>query len=113
MNKYIIALLVTLFIFINGCKDKVTGPSSIGGNVICYEKSYNNYWEIYTNNITGSNPQNISNYSNDDEYPQWSPDGRYIVYSRSTSIYGPLVIVYDTKNRTECYVSEPNGQMRV
>lgn len=92
-----------------GCKDNITDPFLIGGNVLCYEKSYNNHWEIFTNNIMGSNPQDISNYADDDEYAQWSPNGRYIVYSRSVSINGPLVIVYDTKNKTETNLTSDGG----
>jgi Tol biopolymer transport system component len=73
---------------------------------LCYEKFVNNHWEIFTNNISGINPQNISNYYDDDEYPQWSPDGRYIVYSRSQPIGGLLIIVYDTKTQTSKDISD-------
>jgi FlgD Ig-like domain/WD40-like Beta Propeller Repeat len=65
--------------------------------VICYEKQpYNNNWQIFLNNIKGTHPKDISNYAGDDEYPQWSPDGRYIVYSRALT----LVAVYDVQNQT-------------
>jgi FlgD Ig-like domain/WD40-like Beta Propeller Repeat len=64
--------------------------------VICYQKFYNNNWNIFLNNIKGTHPKDISNYAGDDEYPQWSPDGRYIVYSRALT----LVAVYDVQNQT-------------
>lgn len=106
-KQFLFYLSITLFfIIIISCKDKITDPFSIGGNVICYEKSYNGHWEIFTSNITGSNPQNISNYSGDDEYPQWSPDGRYIVYSRR----GMVVAVYDTKNKSNTILTSDTMQ---
>ena len=64
--------------------------------VLCYVKSYNNNWEIFLNNIKGTHPKDISNFAGDDEYPRWSPDGRYIVYSRR----GMLVAVYDVQNQS-------------
>lgn len=99
MMKYV-KLLLFVFIFINGCRDKITNPLNNSDNVLCYEKSYNNNWEIFTNNIDGTNPQNISNYTYDDEYPQWSPDGRYIVYSRRLLNDICEVVVYDSKTKT-------------
>jgi len=57
----------------------------------------------------GTELQDISNYPYGDDYSQWSPDGRYIVYSRSVSISGPLVIVYDKKNKTETNLTSDGG----
>jgi len=98
MKKYLgpskfLAVLVFIPVFI-GCKDKITPPVIDGDYSLCYEASYNGHSEIFTNNITGTARKDISNYSGDDEYPQWSPDGRYIVYSRSSG-----VVVYDTKTQ--------------
>ena len=82
-----------------GCKDEGTAPGVTdenfpadgGENTLCYEKSYNGSWEVFTNNIAGTNPQNISNNAADDEYPQFSPDGRYISFLRN----GAQEFVYD------------------
>jgi hypothetical protein len=97
-------LFMVVIIDIVGCVDKGMNPSPIpiplGENSLCYEKECNGQWEIFTNNISGTNPQNISNYPGDDEYPQWSPDGKYIVYSRRLPSSVVEVVVYDTKNRT-------------
>jgi Tol biopolymer transport system component len=74
---------------------------------LCYEKEdttlYNGSlypnWEVYINNIIGTSPLNISNYYGDDEYPKWSPDGKYIAYSKRTDS-NLEVIVYDIQNQT-------------
>jgi Tol biopolymer transport system component len=103
---------MSIFIFlvsITGCKDKITSPSIDGNYLLCYTKSYNGYGEIFINNIMGTDPQDISNYPNNNDYPQWLPDGRFIVYSRSISIGGPLVIVYNIKNKTETNLTSDGG----
>ncbi len=106
-------ILVTVMLFVvplmTGCKEGISNPISIYGNILCYEKSYNNYWEIFKNNLAGNNPINISNYSDDDEYPQWSPDGRYIVFRRSIEVGGPLIIVYDLQSNTYTNLTADGG----
>jgi|WetSurMetagenome_2_1015567.scaffolds.fasta_scaffold92254_2 Tol biopolymer transport system component len=109
IKVYLLVIFFLLILLIAGCKDKITSPITVNGNIICYEKSYNNYWEIFTNNTNGSNPQNISNYSDDDEYPQWSPDGKYIVFRRSIPVGGPLMYVYDLENKTYANLTEDGG----
>jgi len=91
----LLMVVVSVLAFV-GCKDGIVNDSNNNDNVICYEKPYSNHWEIFTNNISGTNPQNISNYSGDDEYPQWSPDGKYIVYSRRLPSHIVVVVVYNT-----------------
>ncbi len=110
-NPVLVIFLVSisiLLLFITGCKDGITNPV-INNGALCYEKSVNNHWEIFTNNISGTDPQNISNYSDDDEYPQWSPDGRYIIFSRSVPVNGPLIIVYDMKSHTSLNLTPDGG----
>jgi Tol biopolymer transport system component len=105
MKKYLgaskfLMLLVIIAVFMR-CKDKATGPV-IGGNyAVCYEKLSNGRWQIFTNNIAGTAPHNISNCPGDAEYPQWSPDGRYIVYSHRQA-----VVVYDTKTRANAILTD-------
>ncbi len=98
--REIFYLLVVGTMLLVGCKDGSVNPVPSGDYSICYEKSYNGQWEIFTNNISGTDPQNISNYHGDDEYPQWSPDGRYIVYSRRLPSSVVEIVVYDTKTTT-------------
>jgi Tol biopolymer transport system component len=102
-RKKMVEIMCPLFlmsVLYLGCKDKGTNPIPSGDYSLCYEKEYNGQWEIFTNNISGTAPQNISNYPGDDEYPQWSPDGRYIVYSRRLPTSVVEVVVYDTKTNT-------------
>ncbi|MCX6152248.1 MAG: DPP IV N-terminal domain-containing protein [Ignavibacteriales bacterium] len=113
-----IILIAFSLVLFNSCKDKIVNPGpkpepipdSIpnpvlkGNYALCYTKSYNDHWEIFATNFKGTDPQNISNHPYDDEYPQWSPDGRYIVYSTGYNIY-----VYDTKNKTETNVTSDGG----
>jgi Tol biopolymer transport system component len=56
----------------------------------------NDNWEIYLNNLSGSNPINISN-KNVDSDPAWSPDGRYIAFSRFTQYSSQDIYLYDTE----------------
>ncbi len=63
-----------------------------------YNGSWYLNWEVYINNIVGTSPLNISNYYGDDEYPQWSPDGKYIVYSKRLPNSSLEVLVYDIQN---------------
>jgi len=109
-NKITIVIIITIIsIPFVSCKKGIAEPESSKVNALCYEKPYNNYWAIFTNNIYGSNAINISNYTGDDEYPQWSPDGRYIAFRRSISVFGPLIIVYDLQKNTYTNVTSDGG----
>jgi len=56
-------------------------------------------WEIFLNNIMGTKSKNITNWAYTDEAHNWSPDGKYIAFSREdpqdTDLY-----LYDTANDT-------------
>lgn len=104
--RIILPILIFIILFsINRCKNNPIAPVDhliTGDYEICYEKPYNGNGEIFINNISGSDPRDISNYQDDDdECPEWSPDGKYIVYSRQVPIMGPWVIVYDAQSKTE------------
>ena len=77
---------------------------------MCYAKLLNGQWEIYTNDLAGSNRQDVSNYAGDDEYPQWSPDGRYIAYSRSANYVQTQIYVYDTKTKNDTNMTSDGGE---
>ena len=107
-ESFIVVIILSIAVLIC-CNDGVSCPEKNCSNKICYVKFVNNNWEIYTNNISGSNAQNISNDSNDDEYPQWSPNGRYIVFRHSISMYGPLIYIYDLENKTYTNLTSDGG----
>lgn len=56
-------------------------------------------WEIYLNDMKGSDPKNITNYKYNDNEPAWSPDGRYIAFRRDT-LSRAHILLYDTANDT-------------
>ncbi len=108
-------LIIINIILLNSCKEKIVNPEPkpepipdsipnpvLNGNYsLCYTKSYNDHWEIFITHLNGTDPQNISNHSYDDEYPQWSPDGKHIVYYSS----GYELIVYDVQTKTETKIT--------
>jgi hypothetical protein len=63
------------------------------------------YFDLYLNNITGTNPKRITNHQNDAyDYTQvWSPDGNYIAFSEPGAPFH--VCLYDTKNDTITFLT--------
>jgi len=63
------------------------------------------YFDLYLNNITGTNPKRITNHQNGPyDYTQvWSPDGSYIAFTESGSPF--RVCLYDTKNDTITFLT--------
>jgi Tol biopolymer transport system component len=98
-------LALGLYFSISGCEDAGTGPIFVGSNDLCYEQWGLVNWDIATNSIEGGNRKIISNYAGADEYPRWSPDGRYIVYSRRLPTSQIRLVICDTKARTERYLT--------
>jgi Tol biopolymer transport system component len=77
---------------------------AISAYSLCYERqdtiSYNNRndylaWAIHLNNNTGTNPKTIMNWPWNNEYPSWSPDGKYIAIMHENSD-GVNLYLYDT-----------------
>jgi Tol biopolymer transport system component len=92
-----------------GCKELGMAAVSGKGRDICYEKLNGDHWAIFVNSAFGGNPQNISNYSGDDEYPEWSPDGRYIAFRRHVLVGGPLICVCDLSTGQIADVTSDGG----
>ncbi len=96
--KWTIILIISFALTaLLSCEDLITNPSSDLVE-LCYLKlDDNSNWQIYTNSRSGTNPQNISNNSNNDAYsPLWSPNGQCIAfrYERGESS-GCDVYLYD------------------
>ncbi|MCL5034497.1 MAG: hypothetical protein M1395_05285 [Bacteroidetes bacterium] len=117
----VICVFILATMWFASCRDKAInpvppnpGPPFPAGN---YQICYCGYGQIKINNILGSNPVNISLQDSNfrrgyyDDYPQWSPDGRYIVFRRlrPDTIYNPFVYVYDTQNRTYTNLTSDGG----
>lgn len=102
-------------IIINGmlqswaCKSNINQSDNSTAPRLCYTKPINGKWEIFTNDIDGKSPENISNSTRDDEYPVWSPDGRYIMFNRDTIIASTKIMVYDTQTKKLTNITEGSG----
>ncbi|MFH1198089.1 MAG: hypothetical protein V1720_20475 [bacterium] len=106
IKKIFSALLV--IIGINSCDNSID-PILNSGNELCYFKLFDGKYEVFTNNITGSKPVNISNSSHNDEDGEWSPDGKYIVFKKRLPIGGPIAIVYNIEKKTYTNITEDGG----
>ena len=52
------------------------------GQKITFESTRDGNREIYVMNADGTNPVRLTNYSDTDGFPSFSPDGRWIVFAR-------------------------------
>jgi Tol biopolymer transport system component len=104
-------LVSTLVILISGCRHTVVGPLNQGGSgqYICYEKQVSGRWRIFKADASSGATTDISNY-NDEEYPQCSPNGRYVVFTRDTIVYSRRIYVRDFQTGTYTELTEDGGQ---
>ncbi len=117
-RSLVVRVFMAVTILLAGCKNKVTNPNPVppfpAGN---YQICYCGYGQLKINNILGTAPENISlqdsGYKSGDydDYPQWSPDGRYIVFQRlrPDTMYSPFIYVYDTQNKTYANLTSDGG----
>lgn len=81
-------LILSLSIVFAACEDKITDPPPDDPPVVnddidlAYVKLEDNNWEVCCNNIYGTNFINVSNNEYEDNNPAWSPDGRYLAYTK-------------------------------
>ena len=103
MNERInIIILINLFFFIliiNGCEKNFSPfePELLRDYSLVYNKQDENCrWQIFLNNIRGTNPQDISNNPYNDAYdPVWSPTGEYIAFRWDKNIGGADIYLFD------------------
>jgi hypothetical protein len=77
----------------------------------CYTESAFGDNQIFLNNLKGTHPRDISNYTaGADGYPQWSPDGKYIVFQRLAPIFSPFVYVYDVVKHSYINLTADGGE---
>ena len=58
--------------------------------------------EIFVMNRDGSNPINVSNHTGFDGYPEWSPDGKWIVFASNRTPDG-------SRGNFHLYIMRPDG----
>ena len=93
LSKSSIAIrLIMSFFFIISCSENITNPI-LFANILCYAKYINGNWEIVINNE--GIVKNISNTTKEDNYPEWSPNGKYIIYEHIASSESSDVYCYD------------------
>jgi dipeptidyl aminopeptidase/acylaminoacyl peptidase len=108
MKVFLGSIFIILFMTLDGCKGNITGTDQGRADQICYVKENNGNWDVFTNDVSGGSRTQITTFEDADEYPQWSPDGNYIVFSRHVKVNAPLCIVYDIKTKTETNLT-PDG----
>ncbi|HLP16207.1 MAG TPA: hypothetical protein VK470_08120 [Bacteroidota bacterium] len=108
MKMWLIPTIGVLIMYSIGCKNNITGAGINSEKSICYSKSSN----IYITQFPGGTPHNISQGVQKDNNPQWSPNGRFIVYNRSLSVFGPAVIVYDLQTTNELVLTSDGGMAK-
>jgi len=75
-------VIVTVAVAISGCTAPGGSPEEDWrqGRIV-FDSERDGNFEIYVMNADGSNQQNLTNYSRDDQFPAWSPDGNRISFT--------------------------------
>lgn len=75
------------------------GPVSPDRTKILFISQRDGNPEIYSMNMDGSNPVNLSQDAGDDSYPAWTPDGKIVFDSNRTGHYQLHVMNADGTNK--------------
>lgn len=101
--------LLTLFL-IYGFAPALSGQESSDhrpvispdGRTLAFMSDRSGVWAVYTMTVGRSDLRRVSNHPNGEWYPDWSPDGRYLVYHREPVEHAqPQLFIYDVEERTE------------
>jgi len=69
------------------------------GRKIAFRKFFDNNSEVFTANINGSNPRNLTNHPAFEGWPAWSPDGKRIAFAANrNSAYQIFAMDADGRN---------------
>jgi DNA integrity scanning protein DisA with diadenylate cyclase activity len=89
-------MLETIFFPNNAIHD---GGVIIKGDRIAYQKRSEGRFDIWTVGLSGdSEPMQLTDGNGSNEYPSWSPDGRYVAFSSTRGRHSQIYIMM-VKNR--------------
>lgn len=77
-------LIVTILLLISGNPVTIAQQTTPQNGRIAFSSNETGNYQIYTMNSDGSDVQRITFSDNDDEFPDWSPDGTRIVFESNT-----------------------------
>jgi Tol biopolymer transport system component len=108
--KTFTGLLSVLFLFVTGCKNSSTEPSGTTGESqykITFVSIRNDIAEIYVINSDGTNLTRLtSDTTISNLYPEWSPDGKKIVYVQG---HGDAIYVMNSDGTNQSRLSTNAG----
>jgi TolB protein len=88
----------------------ITPRISPDGNTLAYISRRDGKFQLYSLDLASSQEIRLSDTSND-EYPSFSPNGRYIMYATASTARGSLAIV-STDGRVKTKISIQAGDIR-
>lgn len=75
-------------------------------SIVAFMSNRSGTWSVYIMNRRDHTPSRVSRDPAGEWYPDWSPDGRYLVYHRrSQGAENPQLFVFDVIGRTERQVT--------
>jgi serine/threonine protein kinase/Tol biopolymer transport system component/tetratricopeptide (TPR) repeat protein len=105
---------------LDSARDYAPFPVS-GSNAIVFHSNRSGIWNVWRMNEDGSNPRQITDHSTDSNWPQSTPDGKWVVYQRAdesaqqyfwkVSIDGGLPMRLSAKPALHPAVSRRTGQI--
>jgi len=77
--------------------------------VLAYQSRNNGRFDIFTIPVGGGAPTQITDGNGSNEYPSWSPDGRYIAFSSTRSHESRVYILMVSNRKIISALTEGNG----
>ncbi len=86
MKNLNVTFIIIIVSFFQSCS-LITDPQSDVNNKIVFVEEINNQYDILVINADGSSPENLTNSSENETSPQYTPDGTKIIYMRNGDIF--------------------------
>ncbi len=88
--KFPLYFSVCLLLVFAGCDLFTNEQPEIPGKLVFSTPDGNGHYQIYTSLTNGENRKKLTHFKNDQAYsPSWSPDGKQIVFGRTTPTTSP------------------------